>query len=197
MTDVYQTQQVGDLTVEVSHDDWGESPRQWSNVGHMVCFHGRYDLGDEQDEYRHQDYRGWGEMESQILKDNPGALVLPLYLYDHGGLRMKIGSFHGLLPQGHAQFDSGQVGFIYATREDMVKEWGKRRCTPAVRAKALQYIENEVTVYDDYIQGNIWQYDVLNADREILESGGGYIGDTQHCLDDGVSLAEHLQLATA
>jgi hypothetical protein len=34
--------------IELEYDDHPESPREWSNVGTMVCWHRRYDLGDEQ-----------------------------------------------------------------------------------------------------------------------------------------------------
>lgn len=33
----------------VRYDEDAESPREWDNLGKMVCFHGRYDLGDEHD----------------------------------------------------------------------------------------------------------------------------------------------------
>lgn len=31
----------------IVHDDCAESPREYDNVGHMVCFHNRYRLGDD------------------------------------------------------------------------------------------------------------------------------------------------------
>ncbi len=31
----------------VRYDEYAESPREWYNLGKMVCFHGRYTLGDE------------------------------------------------------------------------------------------------------------------------------------------------------
>ena len=36
------------LTVEIYADDSPESPREWSNLGVMLCGHRRYNLGDEQ-----------------------------------------------------------------------------------------------------------------------------------------------------
>ena len=40
-----------------------------------------------------------------------------LYLYDHSGITMSTGSFCD-------SWDSGQVGFIYVTKEDIEKEYG-------------------------------------------------------------------------
>jgi hypothetical protein len=31
----------------VSKDDYPESPREWSDIGTMLCSHSRYNLGDE------------------------------------------------------------------------------------------------------------------------------------------------------
>lgn len=34
--------------LKIEHDDSPESPREWDNLGTMVCWHNRYNLGDEQ-----------------------------------------------------------------------------------------------------------------------------------------------------
>ena len=47
-------------------------------------------------------------------------LMLPLYLYDHSGLAMSTESFSGRAP--HAEWDSGQVGWIYVSKEDALKD---------------------------------------------------------------------------
>jgi len=31
--------------LDVMYDETAESPRGWGNLGKMICFHGRYDLG--------------------------------------------------------------------------------------------------------------------------------------------------------
>ena len=41
--------------LEVVQDTDPESPRTWDNLGTMVCFHKRYELGDKTD-YRTEDY---------------------------------------------------------------------------------------------------------------------------------------------
>lgn len=35
------------LTIHIHADDSPESPREWDNLGRMVCWHSRYKLGDE------------------------------------------------------------------------------------------------------------------------------------------------------
>lgn len=48
MTEAVETEMVGNFKIEIFCDDDPMSPREWSNLGHMVCWHDRYNLGDEQ-----------------------------------------------------------------------------------------------------------------------------------------------------
>lgn len=36
------------MKIRIEQDTTPESPREWSNLGTMACWHGRYNLGDEQ-----------------------------------------------------------------------------------------------------------------------------------------------------
>ena len=42
-----KTYQHKGYTVEIHTDDDAESPREWDNLAKLFCFHGRYNLGDE------------------------------------------------------------------------------------------------------------------------------------------------------
>jgi len=160
-------------------------PREWDNMGTMMCFHRRYDLGDKHDP---SDFNGWEEVEAHLYEEEKATVVLPLYLYDHSGLRMKVGSFNGLLPQGHARFDSGQVGFIYATK-DALKDWtqeGKDKHYPGKTDEQIieKILRAEVETYDQYLRGDIWGftlYEVKKCDlgyehREHIDSCWGFYG---------------------
>lgn len=54
----------------------------------------------------------------QLAQDH--VAIRPLYLYDHSGITMSTGSFVGRAQ--HADWDSGQVGFIYMDKETAMKE---------------------------------------------------------------------------
>lgn len=43
-------------TIRSGQDDSPESPREWDNVGTMVCWHRHYKLGDEQPKEDATDY---------------------------------------------------------------------------------------------------------------------------------------------
>ncbi|HOO12216.1 MAG TPA: hypothetical protein PK684_04600 [Bacillota bacterium] len=183
----------------VRYDEDAESPREWGNLGKMICFHGRYDLGDKHDYKSPEDlfldllddshdelvandgftsrlYYFWkqvivddgdlvddlaiqflGIMEDEtypklgdefpaarfgrmiaeansvwideflddaeegelqdILDSLDKYIILPLYLYDHGGITMRTNPFS-------CPWDSGQVGWIYASKQKFIDETG-------------------------------------------------------------------------
>lgn len=160
-------------TIKIEPDDNPQDPREWDNLGKMICFHKRYELGDKHN-YSVDSFDGWEDLKKQLVKD--GAVVIaPLFLYDHSGLRIKIGSFAGLLPQGHAEFDSGQVGFIVAFAEDVKKKYGVKRITKEVKAKVQKLLEGEVKILDQAYSGDVWGY-IVEKDGEEVDSCWGFYG---------------------
>src|SRR6266704_2227744 len=109
---------VGSLTVRLEQDTDAESPRDWDNLGTMVCWHRNYRLGDE---------HSYGDPQEFIESDEyrNAAIVLPLGLYDHSGITMYIGSEPSPFDPGG--WDSGQVGFIYISREKIRSEYSVKR----------------------------------------------------------------------
>lgn len=154
------------ITIEQNDGFDDDSPRQWDNLGTMVCFAKRYRLGDK-NSLEISDFNSWKEMEQRLIKEEHAVLIFPLYMYDHSIQRIKIGSFNGLLPQGHAEFDSGMIGFIYVTREKLLKEYGGKRITKAMKEKAEKVLRSEVEVYDQYISGDVWMYSISRNNKVI------------------------------
>lgn len=108
------------VVLSIYFDSCPTNPREWDNLGTMVCGHRRYDLGDEQAQNIGL-YNSWDEwLENEIIKPNGGeenVVYLPLYLYDHGGITMNTTGFS-------CPWDSGQVGWIYATKDRFREETG-------------------------------------------------------------------------
>ncbi len=160
-------------------DDPGESPRTWDNMGKIVAFHKRYDLGDKT-ELKFDQFDGWDALQKHLIDNEKAAFCLPLYLYDHSGLHLKIGSFAGLLPQGHAEFDSGQVGFVYVTKETIRKEFGT--AGPANMERAKGCLKSEIANYNQYLEGDVYRYAIerkcatCGHDSEMVDSMGGIFG---------------------
>jgi hypothetical protein len=154
------------ITVKIINDDDQDGPREWDNLGTMVCWHRNYKLGDEQPSQDPEEYRD----------DLPqGTIMLPLYLLDHSGISISTSGFND-------PWDSGQVGFIYITLERIRKEYGD--ITQASIEKARQCLVGEVKTYDCFIRGNVWGFQVLEAevceccdragDSEVIDSCWGF-----------------------
>ena len=161
--------EVGSCIVRIRIDDDPESPRAWSNLGTMICWHRRYKLGDEHRFADPQTFRDW-------LAANP-SIVLPLFLYDHSGITMNTTGFH-------CPWDSGQVGYIYVTLADVRKEYGKRRISGSTRQRAEECLRQEVAAYDDYLTGSVYGFIVEDKDGETVDSCWGFYG-----LDDCIAQA--------
>lgn len=101
-------------------------------------------------------------------------IMLPLYLYDHSGLTMNTTGFS-------CQWDSGQVGWIYASKEDALKEFGGKSFTASTRQKAEARLRSEVEVYDTYLSGECYGYE-LYKNGELEDSCWGFIGSYKDVL---------------
>jgi hypothetical protein len=160
------------LTAEIYTDTDPESPRDWCNIGTMVCWHSRYTLGDEQPT---QDPETWLENFIESTEaDETSFIRLPLYLYDHSGLAMSRSPFL-------CRWDSGQVGWIYCER-------GTDGLTDEQIEKNLI---GEVEIYSKYLSGEVYGIILKDGDEEI-DSCWGFYG-----LSDAESEAQELLNAFA
>ena len=153
--------------IEIYQDEFPENPREWDNLTTMVCFHKRYDLPNET-EYNSDMFSSWEHLENQIHKDNDICVCLPVYMHDHSGITVRTYPFS-------CQWDSGQIGFIYVTKNKIKKEFNKKRISKELTKKVKQYLIHELETYDDYITGNAYGYSVIK-DNKILDSCSGYYG---------------------
>jgi hypothetical protein len=137
-----------------------ETPRDWCNLGKMVCFHKRYDLGDKH-EFNSSMFDSWYELERHLINKYNAVVILPLYLYDHSGITMSTMPFS-------CPWDSGRVGFIYADRESILKEYKIKRITEKIKQKVKDVLFGEVNVYDQYLRGDIYSFTITDEnDNEI------------------------------
>lgn len=225
---VHEEKRLG-LNIEICTDDYAESPREWDNLGTMVCWHNRYNLGDKHnfespDRFREElakeidptiddrlDY--WERDGFRLLKgtleeclreanarqekiidkalDGPhGVIMLPLWLYDHSGISMSTGPFIGRAQ--HAEWDSGRVGFIYVTKDAVRKEFGWKKLTKARIRQIEKYLEGEVETYDQYLQGDVYEYAITDDEGNCLDSCGGFYGDEDYCLEEARRVADSI-----
>jgi hypothetical protein len=48
--------------------------------------------------------------------------------------------------------------------------------TPKVREKAIAYIEGHVKTFDQWVQGDVWGYQIMGEDGEVVDSCWGFFG---------------------
>lgn len=172
MSDAYLRAMKDGVRLSIYPDDTDSNPREWDNLGTMVCFHKRYTLGDKHD-YDHTNYDDWQEMEKEIIREEDVAVILPLYLYDHSGITMSIGKFS-------CPWDSGQVGFIYVTKEKLREKYDKKRVSQKLKDRAEEILESEVETYDQYLTGDVFGFSVEKKDEdgdwEDIDSCWGFYG---------------------
>lgn len=179
-----ETKRIGKYEIEIFQDESPESPRTWDNIGTMVCFHGRYDLGDKH-YYRHEDYDGWEEMKQAIIENENVHTILPLYLYDHSGITMNTTGFS-------CGWDSGQVGWIFVSKDKVKKEG-------LDESKVADYLVGEVETYDQYLTGDVYRFVVsevstCNHGHEHMtqaDSCGGFYGEDS-CMEEAESIVNSL-----
>lgn len=166
------------LTVEQDNDS--DDPTEMM-VSHLVCFHRRYQIGEK---------HNWDltELQYWLREHRDEVVVKPVYLMDHGIQSISTRNFGD-------RWDSGQIGYCYVIRDEndpehTIEDW---------RAAASEWIESEVELYNQYLQGDVYYYTLeeqthiydeikcpccgepikINErdDWEEIESCGGFYGD--------------------
>ena len=155
--------------IKIVQDDMPENPRvDWDNLGHMVCWHRHYELGDNHDFKEPIDFKNYTED-----KENKVRFILPLFLYDHSGITM---STNNSAYPFNCRWDSGQVGWIFVTDYDIKKEFGVKRITKKVIEKARSILLNEVETYDCFIRGDVVGWIAEDKNGNVIDSCYGYFG---------------------
>lgn len=171
--------------IEIEQDELNQdSPRNWDNLGTIVCFHKRYNLGDTDHGYKSADYTSWDELETAIRKDNDVAIILPIYMYDHSGITINTTGFS-------CPWDSGQIGFIYVSKETARKEYGWKNITKERKEKLAEYLRNEVKTYDQFLTGDVWGFVIKDDTDEEVDSCWGFYG-RDYCEEDAKSIVDHI-----
>lgn len=213
----------------VVNDDTPQHPRaEQDNLGTMICFHSRYNLGDEHSFHEPDDFlmdlleKKLGDYEEaeekfeelteeidiSLYRNRYGAyrkaihdnildylsssfVIEPIYLYDHSGITINTTGFS-------CPWDSGQVGWIYVSYDNIQKEYGV--VTPETIEKARQVLISEVREYDYYLTDQCYGFKLYESNEEIASCWGfmGEIRDVQNEIkeylpDDCKDIVESLE----
>ena len=188
-----------------------QNPRaEQNNFGKMICFHRRYNIGDEHkfndpDEflvdlleeklgdtdaaedkfaelssevddtlYKSQYGQYRKAIHENILKFLSSSYVIePIFMYDHSGITINTKGFA-------CPWDSGQVGWIFASHDTIKNEFGQINDETIEKAKVL--LKSEVKEYDYYLTDQCYGFRLYKSNEEIASCWGfsGEIRDVQN-----------------
>jgi hypothetical protein len=104
-------------------------------------------------------------------------------MYDHGGISIATHPF--MCP-----WDSGRIGMAVITKAEIIENYGDD--SSASRARARKCLEAEVETYNDYVQGEVYGYTLLDVDGEEIDSCFGFYGydPTTNGIFDSIDIGE-------
>lgn len=141
----------------IVQDELSESPREWDNLGTIAAWHRRYTIGEKQPSITPSEWL------ANLLLEDPNVVVLPVYMYEHGNIAISTSSFG-------CPWDSGQVGYIYAHTDKILKEYGRKRMSDKLRKTVIHILSAEIDEYSKFLSGEVYGYiiDEYDEDDELI-----------------------------
>ena len=167
-----QSEEYKNYRIEIYFDEDPQSPRDWDNLGKFVLGHKRYDVPNEAG-VNLEAYGGWTEVKDALKRHYGARVILPVWAYDHSGIALsteRSGQFAD-------PWDSGQLGWIYATAEDIRTEYKVKAVQPKTVEKVKAVLRGEVETFSDYMGGQVFGYVVRDPAGEVVDSCWGIFLD--------------------
>jgi hypothetical protein len=163
--------------IVIWHDSDSDSPRNWENLGTFQVYHRRYRSPDP------------------IVREPPhinkNEIGLKVWGYDHGGIVYATGDTNPF----HCPWDSGFAGIIFCSRAKARVWLGTGRLTKKHEDKVREILEQEVQIYNQWANGEVYGFTVFDPEGEELDSCGGFYGsdrdymiqEAKSCLKSAIS----------
>lgn len=196
MDDIVHREVYKGHTIKIYPDFDPGSPREWDNLGTIAHWHRHYKLGEVEitdmtewllqlideaggDRYALEDCGAKDDALWTLVHNQ--YVVLPVALLDHSGLRMWIGS--GPSPFDPGGWDSGQVGWIYCSREKAKKEFSRKRWSLALQKKVKDILTAEINTFDQLLSGDVYGFVIEDENENHIDSCWGFYG-FDYCLEE-------------
>ena len=160
--------------IRISVAEIQQNPREeFESMGTFVLAHKRYNVANET-EIKTDQFNSWDDVKKEIIKQNGPCVILPVYMYDHSGVALstaRTGCFAD-------QWDSGVLGLIFVSNKTIRETYGVKRVSPKVLTKTLDALVNEVEVYGAYLNGDVFEFEILDAVGNVIEDScmGSFYG---------------------
>ena len=188
--DDVETYRVGNATIHIVQDPDPLNPRtDWDNPWEWYSNHRRYsfdrhdgkslEIDDIYTDDSDEEHDGETIYEA-ILRQNPDFLdAQPIYLFDHSGLSVSLGSFND-------PWDSGVGAIAVITRKKAEEYWPDLKGDDEkLKERAYKALESEVEDFDKYLRGDVYGY-MIHSDDGDGESCFGFY-DIKDALEEGAA----------
>lgn len=177
MSYVIKEQKVMNQTIKIVQDESPESPREWDNLTKMIFFGNYRHLGEEHDFIRNQSFNSRDEFitcgEDILRKEVKDiAICYAVHVYNHGGVSISIDDEYPY----NDRWDSGTIGFVIITKEDIRKNWGIKNVTKKYIEQADKILRGEVKTLNYYISGEVYGFIIEDENGEHIDSCYGFYG---------------------
>ncbi len=148
-----------------------------ARFGTIVAFHRRYDFNETK--LKSDSFDSWSDLRRFLEDPEPGmpgwdykvkvVSISPLYMLDHSGFRFSTKDFE-------CPWDSGLIGYIFATEED-IKNWN-----PGSEEEIVNALKGAVEVWDKWHNGELWEYLISvgpPVDGQIVDSADGMFSEDE------------------
>lgn len=153
-----------EVWIDECQDDFDPISRDYGFEFGFIGWHRRYNLGNED--------LSQERFEEDVRPDC--VVLLPWIMYEHGqiGFSTSRSGYPFDCP-----WDSGQLGWLYATREQIRKQYGVKKVQKKHIERAEEDIRRALEMYEHYVNGSIYGFTFKNPlTREVLDSCGGFLG---------------------
>jgi hypothetical protein len=162
--------------LEIAYDQYTDSPRDWDNLGEILCRNNRYMSNELRLDSKYDDIFANGTMEDiERLLDKLGYFHERISVYDHSGVSIYLG-------KPCCRFDSCYIGLYVVSKERVKKEYDKKRISRKLQNKVKEIMKGEIDTFSNWLDGNVFSY-TLSKNGEEIDSCGGFIAD---CSDDAI-----------
>lgn len=168
-----KTSIIEEPRLKITYDEYPTSPREWSNLGYFITVDRNYHSPDKCEELERivketGDEANSCEDHMKLIKkglkertDEKVFAIYPINKYEHSGVVYSLGTKHG--------FDYSNNGF-YIVTEQGLKEMGVRKNKKAIE----RLIEAELKIYNQYANGEVYQFVLFDDKGEVEDSCGGF-----------------------
>lgn len=187
----------------IEQDEFSQDPREWDNLGTMLCCNRYHQLGDcnsnrETEEQLAELCRKYGRTDEEIdnmlfneevqfLLEQEDICGLPLYITDHSGISMQTYRV--------CTWDSSFVGLIFVDKQTFFAETC-RKDDCDWKAEAKKILEAEIKTYSQFLEGDVQQYTLYEETIVTRKNRDGKILSEEIAYDEMVDSMSGLYDAT-